>query len=519
MTPEGESQNLGLKHPFGEICFEDEFKILGPAYKTYYFTHVPFTASALNPDVYLIVGRRGVGKSSLAHFFTFQEAIPKAKCIDVDEPVVYQDVLSRIADLAAASDEIAIPQIVKLWEVVIWNLAFEEYREKSAEIESACIVHGKKGSVSGFIHRLIKHVLSLLGQDSNGSLAEEAAKLLESEAAVAAQKATLALLKEEPLIVAIDTLEHYDTENHPMMRATAALIEASKLFNTSYSSRGLHIKTFVTAEVFPHLSEAFVSNFSKYVRDEIYMHWRPKDLMRLLCWRFFCYAQQKGSTVIDTSVQVDWDKHMDVFEKVWRPLFGEWLENGNNVRERTFPYLLRHSQNRPRQLIEICNALAKASHGPDGITRFRPEVIVETVKALETKLATEVINSYSKIYRNVGQIADALMGLPMIFQGKLLDQCAPKAASMWPQGQYSPYKFRQLVSELGIVGRIRTRDEKSKIIAADFEYFIESRLPIMDSDACVIHPMFYVRLNTRTDAGYRIYPFPDKAGYREVFSE
>jgi hypothetical protein len=135
---------------------------------------------------------------------------------------------------------------------------------------------------------------------------------------------------------------------------------------------------------------------------------------------------------------------------------------------------------------------------------------------MRTKLATEIINSYSGVYKQVGKITDAMMGVPILFQGKLLDKCAPKTASEWPVGQYSPYRFRQLVSELGIVGRVRSRDQASKKIAADFEYFRDERLPIVDNDECVIHPMFFSRLNTDTKDFHIVYPFPDEPDYLSV---
>ena len=45
------------------------------------------------------------------------------------------------------------------------------------------------------------------------------------------------------------------------------------------------------AEVFPHLKEEVILNPLKSVRNEVYMHWRPKDLMRLISWRFYNYLE------------------------------------------------------------------------------------------------------------------------------------------------------------------------------------------------------------------------------------
>jgi hypothetical protein len=97
----------------------------------------------------------------------------------------------------------------------------------------------------------------------------------------------------------------------------------------------------------------------------------------------------------------------------------------------------------------------------------------------------------------------------MQFDGNLLDKVARKSASEW-QGNYSPANFKRLVSELGIVGVARNRNDKSGIIEADFEYSMEERLPLNDHSDCVIHPMFYKKLHVDQAQGYVVLPFPDR---------
>ena len=183
----------------------------------------------------------------------------------------------------------------------------------------------------------------------------------------------------------------------------------------------------------------------------------------------------------------------------------------------TRPHSDLSSYNRPRQMIELCNAIARAANIEKAATLVDPRIIVNTVKDCEARLASEIINSYGEVYKKCGQIVDALMNFPSIFKGSKLDQFAPSTASNWPTGQYSPYRFRQLVAELGIVGRVRHKETHSGVIAADFEYFMKGRLPITSSDECVIHPMFYQRLNVRVDPAYRIYPFPDHPDYNDIY--
>jgi polynucleotide 5'-kinase involved in rRNA processing len=63
----------GFRFPFGEESCEHEFKVLQDEYKRFYYNQSRFNTEALEEDVYLIVGRRGSGKTSLTKYFGFQE--------------------------------------------------------------------------------------------------------------------------------------------------------------------------------------------------------------------------------------------------------------------------------------------------------------------------------------------------------------------------------------------------------------------------------------------------------------
>ena len=75
----------GFKLPFGAESCEHELEALQDHYKEYYYEQSRFNAEALDADTYLIVGRRGSGKTSLTKYFNFQERYKNAHSIDVDE--------------------------------------------------------------------------------------------------------------------------------------------------------------------------------------------------------------------------------------------------------------------------------------------------------------------------------------------------------------------------------------------------------------------------------------------------
>jgi hypothetical protein len=493
--------------PFGEADCESEVKVLGDEYRVMYFKHTEFNARALDHGVYLIVGRRGSGKTALAHSFSFQKQLRTACAIDIDEPFVYQEVLSRLSTMTSETRELAIPRLAKLWEFVIWGVIFRELREKDKRIADACLFDDNGSKGAKFIQNMLRTILAWFSK-TDDRLADDLEDFIAEPVFAEARRAVLERAKAHQVVVSFDTLENYNVRNEPMVRATAALIECASRFNRDYASQGVHLKVFVMAEVFPFLMEEAIPNTTKHVRNEIYLHWRPKDLMRLLCWRYYRYLKATGESFLSGPV-TDWDDHRVVKEHMWTPYFGDDLTNGQQLLEKTFPYVLRHTQLRPRQLILLCNAIALKAKSRNTFPRFDMDSIRDGIRTEEAKLATEVINSYNTVYPNVGQIVGALNGIPSRFPASELDRRAPMSASEWPNSEYSPLAFSQLVAELGIVGRVRKADRAAGYIDADFEYATDDRLRLTTDDDCVVHPMFYKKLNVRMVDKARVYPFPD----------
>jgi hypothetical protein len=501
--------------PFGEADCESELKLLKSEYSKVYFDETPFNAASIDPDTYLIIGRRGSGKTALSQYFSFQKALPNPICIDVDEPAVYQQVLSDLASRDAESREIAIPRLKRIWEYVVWCVIFEHTRQESPDIAAAC-GNAHNGSVSSFINRVIEGLLDLFKEADAKGIEADVVGRLNADQVERAKTAVLEVAARRPIIVALDTLERYDISNDALMNAMAALIQCAADINLQFSNAGIHLKVFMSGEIFPYLKEEVIQNPSKSIKSPVYLLWRPKDLLRLISWRFFRYLEDTNLLRAESKGSIDWEDPREVLKKMWQPYFGVELTNGLGLRERTFAYVLRHTQMRPRQLILICNAVVRRALQAKRFPSVSAEDIRQAVKDAERDLAVEIINSFSSVYPKLGAIVDALMKMPMIFMGNELDKRASQSASAWPRDAYSPVAFRRLVAELGIVGRVRRRNDAAQYLDADFDYSLADRLTLTHRDECVIHPMFYGRLNVQLNVATRVMPFSTEREARDA---
>lgn len=505
------------RSPFGYADCESELKALKSEYSELYFDETPFNSAAIDPHAYLIIGRRGSGKTALAQYFSFQTVLRDPIYIAVDQPQVYQRVLSDISSRASESRQLAISRLQRVWEYIIWSVIFTQTRALSPEIAQAHDETASPARVSHIVNSIIDRLLVLLTDSSDTILEDRIEQLLTHERFDAAKASVLKIAAERPIIITFDTLEKYDISNDALVNAMAALVQCAAEFNLNFRDRGVHLKVFMSGEVFPYLTEDVLQNPSKSVKSPVYLLWRPKDLLRLISWRFFRYLQAHDLLREESRDEINWASHREVLAKMWIPYFGQYLTDAQGLEEETFSYALRHTQMRPRQLILLCNAIAERSLKAGRFPCFSEDDILVAIREVETDLAIETINSFSMAYKNVSRIVDALMGIPMLFRGNELDKRASQSATEWEDG-YSSAKFRRLIAELGIVGRVRRNNEDAGYIDADFEYSLRERLPLTHRDECVIHPMFYSRFNVQINSPSRVMPFSTEREEREVAS-
>lgn len=507
-----------FENPFGENSCEREKAILKDEYPKYYFENMHFGKSALARQTYLIVGRRGAGKSSLIESFSFHNKRRHIRCIDINEPEIYQVVLEKVARVLQESSDFPMPRIRLFWEYVVWALIFREYSDKQNVIHAADLLDYRDENKTTPSRIILKVIQSLMARFTGISkkeiedILDDIKEKISSEVFERAKNSVLQHSRLEQAVIAIDSIEDYPVSNNAMMSSIASLIEFASDFNLHYSQNGLHLKVFVSAEVYPHLLTSVISNPLKFVSDPLLLYWRPKDLLRFIGWRWYMYLKDTGQ--IDRDFEVDFDKPQQILQKLWTPWFGSVLENASGHTEPSFPYILRHTQLRPRQLVIICNKLFNLSKDSQCIPHVTGEAIREAINSVEFDLANEIVNAYKKIYENADRILDALTGLPVVFKGKDLDRVARRTVSQWHNQEYSSYNFRAIVAELGIVGKIRSYDEKTGIIGADFEFCQRGRLAITESDDCVFHPLFFKKFNVRmTIPNAIVYPFPEHPDY------
>src|SRR5215510_1412177 len=194
------TDGLSDLEPFGEADCESELKVLGSnEYSKYYFDHTRFNREALSPKVFLIIGRRGAGKTALSQFFSFQQLMPRVTTIEVDEPAAFQQLMSKMAESAASSREVAIPRLVKIWEFVIWSTICWQLQDRDSRISAVVPSTHQTDQVSAFIRQVLMTLVSSFLKPDN-TLADELEDFMSNQRIQRAKKAVLEAVKGNKII-------------------------------------------------------------------------------------------------------------------------------------------------------------------------------------------------------------------------------------------------------------------------------------------------------------------------------
>lgn len=493
--------NGRLLDPFGLADCETERTRYGERYEEIFFDEAPFNQPAIEPQSYLIIGRKGAGKTALSTFLSFQRTIPDARYVELDVHRIYREIFNRDAAWIGERRQLVIPELVVAWDLIVWSHIIEKVGEGTKNVDHDSWL--ARFSPAAIFERLAQIIVSSDPDQVSSDLREirSSEQLDEAKAEICRRCAR------RPLIVAIDTLEQSDINDHLLMLAQAALIEFAAGFNANYSDRGIHLKVFLSGEIYPHLYQRVVLNPAKSIKHPVFLLWRTRDLLRLICWRLFKRLEAVGYEFSRAQLKIDWDNYGQVLENMWTPFFGKQIENRNGYWEDSFPYVLRHTQMRPRELIFLCNMIANRALRGGRFPKAMAGDVRDGVREGEDRLAQDILSSYSSVYENVDRIIRALEGAPMSFPGSELDRRAKRTRSQWPDGRYSLDEFRRLVAEIGVVGRVRRPGGDEHFLSAEFEYSLSRHLNLTPEDRCVIHPMFYEHLNVNTEGSSIVMPF------------
>ena len=499
-------------NPFGFNDSEKERDVLPELY----LSDTGFNARAIDPSVSIIIGRRGSGKTALAQYFRFKGGYEFY--VDIDEPAVFSHILEELCRKLQDHSHSVVDDISKMWELAFWTslmskMAFGEVQfdgdDRAKIVKYLRTVKVEDAEQPNVVRSLFLRLVGMVNEAAMSAIdlvLKVHDHLTSVEFTEARDSACRYLNASRGAVIVIDTLEQYEVRKLQMQQAMGAMLQAVTQFALGGMHPNVHIKCFLPAEIVPYLLDSSVQNIGKTFEFPVYLNWRPRDLLRLLCWRFVHYLKRSHPKIAIDLVNVDWDDKSEIRARVWEQFFPKTIRNRNGIQEDSLQYIVRHTQLHPRQLIWMCNEIARFAKQRRTFPQFHSRDVVDGIHSVENMIGNEVLSSYRNVYPNNKRILSCFQGQPNVFpRSSSIDKLLPRTKSAWPDEMpYDRMLAWQMIAEVGFIGQIV--DQTDRYYEAEYEYTVGDRMALHYDEPCAIHPMFYSLFRVKADKSKVVYP-------------
>jgi len=241
---------------------------------------------------------------------------------------------------------------------------------------------------------------------------------------------------------------------------------------------GYRIQCCFPSELWPVIGDLF-ANPVKDLSNRLVLQWKWHDLAEACDRRMRTYISIHHSSLLEG-------------RPYGRGRFvGSFLPEHVTTRtrriEETVPYLLRHTQLLPRQVLYVFNECIKRAVKDTGGPFATPVHVVDAVAEVEATLCPEVFRAHSFRYPCAKEVVSGLVPrLPFRFTESQLHKEFNRSG-LKKRGHEYPV-VRQLLADCGVVGRfLRETDNYHR---AEFAYTVEGDLILSPQDEMCLHPMF-----------------------------
>lgn len=338
--------------------------------------------------------------------------------------------------------------------------------------------------------------------------------------------------KEKKILVLLDSFDEYKINDKAFVVAIRSLILACFDVHTLSSSSNVFFKMALASEIY---TRVLIHLPAKNQKNTVVIIWSFRDLMKCIALRMVSWYHDESAMHKEKAYLFNFMSKYKISDlqdtKVPYTLIEEILLNflpkicitNSNYTYLTLAFISRHTMKKPREILQIFNALIDRIIHEENPAFFLDNKgnskIKDTVHSLQNDFITQTLSLYRIFIPNIEDyIFTLLSGRKFIFsihEDNFEDKLKEVNAMVHKDtdgNEYLSYfdkiDIMRIVFETGLLGRVsrvRTIDVKThvqfgtdkpiKIIDALFEYQFKGKLQKNTDTQYVIHPMCYEHYN------------------------
>lgn len=505
------------------------------------FTHIPAYEEFKRPTNLFLYGRRGTGKTAIMRMT--QHEVRRRKlakyigCWVFQSERFHEAMLDVLDELGGADGRSTF--CAEVWYWVAWVSAIAETTKlgKSKRIvldeNTTNTLRQYLRSIGvnvgtghwGFSTAVATHLRAVLDAGEPGLSVRRSRRAfltrLKSEDFVRTRDATERVLNRalpRCVLVLIDSPDTFHLDQLPVFEG---LLKALADIARAHQTMGLLCKASVPAEMYSYLNAFHPSRVGG--TKELFIRWSHRDLVRLTATRIQGLFADRLRGVSD----LDPESREDA-QSITERLLPATVEARNGVTIRTMPYIVRHTQKTPRQLLFLLNSILAASLREDRRwedLHAAPHLSIRNgVHGHLNHLIKTMIHVPNQIDPDFEEIITrSLTNGKNVFDFGSMDR-AMKGLKELNEGHFDTReKRRRALINSGLVGIVRDthvhRDSDVCVLAGSFEYQVKDTLHPNEADIFVAHPILYEYMRMHVSMKAMVYPYPYEDDEREVLEE
>jgi len=466
----------------------------------------------------LIVGRRGSGKtavtaallaSSSKSSSTTSSQIYSDIYIHIDSWKSLDSLIERVGWDCSHSignggdwESLVSETVARHWAKRFWVAIFEEFYSMANDPENESVTRLTLPLICKYIE----------GADFLTSKSELTNDVLEKQYTETLNSVVDYLTEHElHCYVVIDSLEEYPIRSNKFSKVIGGLLKCVNEFNDDYPCASIIC-------CLPHEIEPLVvrraANKIKDLSDAdgvTRLKWRPIELLKIVAERYRAFLriyQKDDPEFLSSITNLDFNRrqHLRKFYELTLP---DRITNKYGQSELTIPYIIRHTQLLPRELLIILNKAIVLSHQKLGSWRHvTDESIVNAVDMEQGDLLDQILKPYLSIYPQTVEACRIIVPeLPPVCGYEDLQIHGRKFNKLTSHEVSEPW---ETLFEIGVLGYVdeSLSGKSDYYLYGSFHYNSNSPFVLGTGRKYCIHPIFSGswRLNRSNISGDFVYP-------------
>lgn len=484
----------------------------------------PF-ATIANSDKTFLCGRRGSGKSAIAQMLSLGTTWKYTETVqgERNQYGAYLDVVGSLAVARDSGSRVDIKDSVSsLWRWLIPTKVMQTIVTRAAKAGEApgadvqCM-QGYLDSLPGDLDvesspgtMLSQIFLRAVEKLEDGKQPQQLAKfsnyltkISDNRPFRAAVAALENYTRSSRVLVVFDTLESYKIFQAEMVEGLQGVTSSILSFLADRRMRNISLKFFIPAEIYERVTADLPG---KCMPHSVFLRWRSQDLIVMLARRYLNILTRtealQGREIdrLEQMVRQAYAGHdgRDIRRDFWHKekFLPELVRNRRGQHEHCFAYMFRHTQRRPRDIIQQMQCIVHEARSRGEFPHISSESVVAGVH--NENLLAQIIGDALSPYE--GRVPDEALRRaktmfakrPVLMSGRKLKHFAQELYGVYPLSSVYPEDFVEMLLRCGVVGVVEDREIDSTqpplYCKAMFEYLMQGYLTLADRIEYAVHP-------------------------------